>query len=109
MKTTWTVAAREFVSNKNVLWAGLAAATLAFLSPLVPGASRVDPAEVRTLAVIFLGSSVACGSALLVGVTLFGADLAEKRAAWYFSRPIAASSLWWGKLAGGFAVVLLRA
>jgi hypothetical protein len=107
MKTAWTVAAREFESKKNVLWAGFAAALLAFLSPLVPGASRVDPAEVRAFVVLFLASSLAVGSAILVGSTMFGTDLAEKRASWYFSRPIPPTSLWWGKLAGGMAVVLL--
>jgi hypothetical protein len=107
MKTTWAVASREFASKKNVLWAGLASALLAILAPLVPGASRVDPAEVRTLVVLFLGTSLAVGSAALVGVTMFGTDLAEKRAAWYYSRPIPSSALWWGKVAGGFAVVLI--
>lgn len=107
MKSTWTVAAREFAARKTVLYAGLLAAALAFASPLLPGASRVNPGEVRAIVVLFLGTSVAAGSALLVGASLFGPDLAEKRLAWFFSRPIAPSSLWWGKVAGGFAAVLL--
>ena len=107
MRTFWAVAVREFESKRNVLWAGVAAALLAFLSPFVPGASRVDPAEVRAFVVLFLASSLAVGSAILVGSTMFGTDLAEKRASWYFSRPISPASLWWGKLAGGLAVVFL--
>jgi hypothetical protein len=107
VKTTWTVAAREFAARKTVLYAGLLAAALTFASPFVPGALRADPAEVRAIVFLFLGTSVAAGSALLVGATLFGTDLAEKRLAWYFSRPISPASLWWGKLAGGSAVVLL--
>ncbi len=107
MNSTWTVAAREFAARKSVLYAGILAALLAFGAPFVPGASRANPAEVRAIVVLFLGTSVAVGSALLVGASLFGPDLSEKRLAWYFSRPIAPGALWWGKLAGGFGIVLL--
>ena len=107
MKTMWTVAAREFAARKIVLYAGLLAALLAFCSPFVPGASRVNPSELRAIVVLMVGTSVAVGSALLVGSSLFGPDLSEKRLAWYFSRPIAPAALWWGKLAGGFGVVLV--
>ena len=107
MNTTFVVASREFASKRMVLYAGAAAALLALLSPLVPGASRAHPADVRAVVVLFLGSGLALGSALLVGGTLFSSDLADKRLAFYFSRPISPAALWWGKVVGGFSVVLL--
>jgi hypothetical protein len=109
MSAFWKVATREFASRKMVLWTGVAIALLALAAPLFPWDRGHNPADVRALVTVFFGVALAAGSALLVGASLVGTDLSERRIAFYFSRPISPAALWWGKVAGGFAVVLLSA
>jgi len=109
MSAFWQVATREFASRKMVLWTGVAIALLALAAPLFPWDRGHNPADVRALVTVFFGVALAAGSALLVGASLVGTDLSERRIAFYFSRPISPAALWWGKVAGGFAVVLLSA
>lgn len=107
MSAFWQVATREFAARKMVLWTGVAIALLALAAPILPWDRGQNPADVRALVTVFFGVALAAGSALLVGASLIGADLFERRIAFYFSRPISPAALWWGKVAGGFAVVLL--
>ncbi len=109
MSAFWQVATREFASRKMVLWTGVAIALLALAAPIFPWDRGHDPADVRALVTVFFGVALAAGSALLVGASLIGTDLSERRIAFYFSRPLSPAALWWGKVAGGFAVVLLGA
>jgi hypothetical protein len=109
MSAFWQVATREFAARKMVLWTGVAIALLALAAPFFPWDKGHNPADVRAFVTVFLGVALAAGSALLVGASLVGTDLSEHRIAFYFSRPISPAALWWGKVAGGFAVVLLSA
>lgn len=109
MSAFWQVATREFTARKMVLWTGVAIALLALAAPFFPWDRGHSPADVRAFVTVFLGVALAAGSALMVGASLVGPDLAERRLAFYFSRPISAAALWWGKVAGGFAIVLLSA
>lgn len=83
----------ETAATASLLCAGLQA---------LPAPGR-DVGEMLAL-VLFLAFPAA--SALAVGGSLIGRDLAERRLSFYFSRPLAAGSLWAGKFLGGAALVV---
>ena len=61
----------------------------------------------RSIVALTLTCAFGLGGSLLVGASVVGRELAEKRLSFHFSRPLPAPVLWAGKLAGGLALVLL--
>lgn len=54
--------------------------------------------ELRDAAALFLAVTLSGLSALLLGASVLGADLASRRLAFFFSRPLAGGAVWAGKL-----------
>lgn len=107
MKRFAAVAFREITERRFVLVASAAAAVLPFLVPLLPGIPADQAVLARGLTALILASAFGLGGSLLVGASVVGRELAEKRLSFHFSRPLASPGIWGGKLAGGLALVLL--
>ncbi len=107
MKRFAAVALREVAERRFVLVAAAAAATIPFLVPLLPGLPAGDGPIVRSVVALTLACAFGLGGSLLVGASVVGRELAEKRLSFHFARPLAAPVVWGGKLVGGLALVLL--
>jgi hypothetical protein len=55
-------------------------------------------AELRDMAALLLALTLSGLSALLLGASVLGADLASRRLAFFFSRPLSGAAVWAGKL-----------
>jgi hypothetical protein len=98
------VAARE-IREKSFIFAG---ALLAGLLPIAiawlgPGAQGND---VRNVAALVLAASIGGVLALMLGSTSIGAELAEGRMGFFFSRPLSSLAIWAGKTAAAALLVL---
>lgn len=106
MKRFAAVALREIAERRFVLVAAAAAAVLPFLVPHLPGVPGDDTDVTRGITALILASAFGLGGSLLVGASVVGRELAEKRLSFHFSHPLSAPVIWGGKLAGGLALVL---
>lgn len=105
MRNTFVIAGREFVEKRFVLVTAFAFALLGLLIPFFPGI-RAPFAEVIWVssggaAVVFV-----LGLAVILGASVIGRELRENRLSFYFSRPVSAASIWFGKLLGSAALAV---
>ncbi|MHB1045751.1 MAG: hypothetical protein ACYC4P_07020 [Thermoanaerobaculia bacterium] len=107
MRRFAAAALREVAERRSVLVAAAAAAVLPFLVPLLPSMPGSDAATARALTALVLACAFGAGGAVLVGASVVGRELAEKRLSFHFARPLPAPVIWGGKLVGGLALVLL--
>jgi hypothetical protein len=99
------LAAREIAERRMVLGAALAAGLIPLIVPLFASWGPVPAGDARDVAAALVALGFVLGTPLLVGGSLFGRDLAERRMGFYFSRPISGGGLWAGKNLGAAAVV----
>ena len=107
MRRFAVVALREIVERRFVLLAAGVASVIPFLVPLLPGVRGDESDPTRGIAALILACSFGLGGSLLVGASVVGRELAERRLSFHFSHPLAAPVVWGGKLAGGLVLVLL--
>lgn len=72
--------------------------------PIGPNGGLATFILVATLAVGF-----GAGLAIVLGASMIGRDLAERRLSFYLARPITPAELWFGKLIGSFLIAFLSA
>lgn len=104
MTATLVIAAREMRERSFVLLAAACIAVLPFALSLLPGAKRFGTAGFIAFAGGIFASGFALGLALVVGASMVGRELSERRLSFYFARPVSGASIWFGKVIG--AVVL---
>jgi len=92
------IARRDLAERTSVFIAAAVLAVLPFVLTVVPGMSSFNYMDVITTAGGLLSVGFTLGLALVIGVTMIGRDLSEKRMSFYFSKPISAPSIWFGKL-----------
>jgi hypothetical protein len=107
MRRFAAVALREVAERRSVLVAAAAAAVLPFLVPLLPSVPASDAGTARAVTALVLACAFGVGGAVLVGASVVGRELAERRLSFHFARPLPAPVIWGGKLVGGLALVLL--
>ena len=107
-----TIARRDLAERSSVFIAAVAMAVLPFILVLVPGMQTFKRTDVLTTAGSLLSLGFSLGLALLLGATMIGRDLSEKRMSFYFSKPLSGPAIWFGKLiaalitvAGCFAII----
>lgn len=115
MSHAFAIAGRELAEKRFVLYAAIAFALLAALMPLVPGLHS-SPRDVIGLTSWVLTAGFTLGVAGILGANIVGRDLSAGRLSFYFARPVAATAIWFGKLAaaavlvaGSFLIVLMPA
>lgn len=98
MNTTLTIARRELAEKRFVFTAAAALAVLVMLMPFVPGVPKGSGRDVLVVSSAILSSAFAIGLAAILGTTIVGRELSERRLSFYFSKPIAAPAIWVGKV-----------
>jgi hypothetical protein len=106
MKRFAAVALREVVERRFVLVAAAGASLIPLLVPFLPGVPG-DGSTATGVSALMLACAFGLGGALLVGASVVGRELGEKRLSFHFSRPLPSAVIWGGKLVGGLALVLL--
>ena len=106
MSTMVRIAWHEAARRRNALVAGVAAAVLAAMAPLVPSLERWASGEVTVTASLFLAAALAAVLAVTAGSSVLASDLAGGRLGFYLSRPVPEASLWAGKLVGAWMAVV---
>jgi hypothetical protein len=102
MNGVLVVAAREIAERKRIFAAAAVASLLPFLTRLLPDVARGSAAEVRGFSALLLLAAFGIGTAAVLGSAVLARDLSERRAGFFFSRPLPALSIWGGKMLGAF-------
>jgi ABC-type transport system involved in multi-copper enzyme maturation permease subunit len=106
MRHLLAIARRDLTERTFVF---LTAVVLAVLPLILPrqmmGVRSFSYTDVVTTIGAIVAVGFTLGLALVLGVTMIGRDLSEKRLSFYFSKPLSASAIWFGKL--GAAIVTL--
>jgi len=98
MRDALVVAAREIAERKRIFLAAAFAGLLPFLAPLFPNIARGDIAEVRAVLALIFAFSFGIGTAVVLGSTILVRDFVERRAGFFFSRPLPSLAIWGGKI-----------
>ena len=107
MRRFAAVALREIVERRSVLVAAAVASVIPLLMSLLPSVTSDQAIAARSMGALSLAFTFGIGGSLLVGASVVGRELAEKRLSFHFARPLSAPVVWGGKLVGGLALVLL--
>ena len=105
MNSTMAIAQRELIEKRFVLVAATAFLVLALVMPIMPGVHAGQRAAALVVGSIGLSSIFTLGLAAILGSTIVGRDLSDGRLSFYFSKPVAATSIWWGKVLASAALL----
>ncbi|MFP5246695.1 MAG: hypothetical protein ACLGH0_08370 [Thermoanaerobaculia bacterium] len=108
MNTTVIIATRELRERARLFLVAAVMAVIPFIVAMTPAARGQRS---LTMATVAAGIAIvySLGLAIALGVSTIGADLAEKRLSFYFSKPVSASAIWFGKAAAAMVTILLAA
>ena len=98
MKNTLVIARRDLADKRFILLAALAFGILSLIIPLVAAAHGGRKLEVMIVSSGILATAFTLGLAAILGATFIGRDLSDGRLSFYFSKPVAATAIWFGKL-----------
>ena len=100
MKPFLAILGRE-IAERKLLFVGAAFASLfPIVVPWLPGLSSQKPADLRGGMALGLALITSALLALVLGTTVIGRDLTERRIGFYFARPVPGWALWAGKMLG---------
>jgi hypothetical protein len=88
----------EIAERRLLLLASPLVGLLALGAPLLSAGTGASGSELRDAAALFLALVLSGLGALLLGASAIGADLASRRLAFFFSRPLSGAAVWAGKL-----------
>ncbi|HYL06512.1 MAG TPA: hypothetical protein VE075_10755 [Thermoanaerobaculia bacterium] len=98
MRGLAAVLRHELAERRLLLLVSPLLGLLALAAPLLPGAADPGSFELRDTTALFLALALSGLTALLLGPSVVGADLAARRLAFFFSRPLPGAAIWAGKL-----------
>jgi ABC-type transport system involved in multi-copper enzyme maturation permease subunit len=105
MKNALVIAAREFEEKRFVAYAAIAIAILPFIFAAIPG-MKANPADTIAMGSLVFGSAFAIAVGVIFGASVIGRDLSDGRMSFYFSRPVGALSIWFGKLTAAILMIV---
>ena len=106
MRNALAIAAREFEEKRFVAYAAVAFGILPFVLGVIPGISGKSPHDTIALSSLIFATGFAVALAVMTGASVIGRDLSDGRMSFYFSRPVASASIWFGKLTAGILLVV---
>lgn len=109
MNNALVIAAQELSARRFVLIMAAVLALIPFAALLLPGVAVHGAPTVIATAGGFVALAYILGLSLVLGVTFVARDLTDKRLSFYFSKPVGATALWFGKLAGTVATIAMSA
>ncbi len=104
MRQALAVAARDLRERALVLVMAVVVSAMPF--GIVLSRHATDPKGVILVAGLILSVATTIGIAVVIGASMVGRDLSERRLSFYFSKPISAPAIWFGKLAAAVMTVL---
>lgn len=96
MRGLTAVLRHEIAERRLLLLASPVLGLLPLAAPLMSAGAAGS--ELRDIEALFLALALSGLSALLLGASVVGADLASRRLAFFFSRPLTGGAVWAGKL-----------
>ncbi|HXH38955.1 MAG TPA: hypothetical protein VNN08_10030, partial [Thermoanaerobaculia bacterium] len=106
MKKALVIAAREFEEKRFVAYAALAFAILPFIFSVIPGIGGKSPRDTIAVSSLIFATGFAVALAIMSGASFVGRDLSDGRMSFYFSRPVASASIWFGKLTAAILMIV---
>src|SRR5258706_3950210 len=106
MRNALTIAAREFEEKRFIAYAAVAFAILPFILGMIPGINGRSPQETIALSSLIFATGFGVALAVMTGASFVGRDLSHGRMSFYFSRPVASASIWFGKLTAGILMIV---
>lgn len=105
MSHVLAIARREIEERAFVFIAAVAIALVSLVVLVIPYGTFPERRGGVVILGSFLGVAFTWALALILGATLVGRELTERRLSFYFTRPVSPSAIWFGKLLA--ALVLL--
>jgi len=102
-----TIGYREVAEKKFVFIAAGVGAVLPFVLALLPLTRSGTEHSVVALSAAIFAASLAVGLAVSGGSSMIGRELSERRLSFYFTRPVGAAAIWFGKLGAAIFMVLI--
>ena len=106
MRSVLVIAARELEEKRFVAYAAAAFAVLPFVVAAIPMINGRTPHEPLVILAVILATGFTAGLGVTTGAALVGRDLSDNRMSFYFSRPVGAMSIWFGKLIAGIVLIV---
>ena len=106
MKNTLAVARRELTEKRFVLLTAIAFMALALIVPFVPGVHSGERRTAIAVASLIFATGFTAGLATILGSSIIGKELSDGRLSFYFSKPVSAASIWFGKLIAATLLIL---
>lgn len=100
MKPFLAILGREIAERKLLVVGAAFASLFPIVLPWLPGMSSQRPADLRGGMALGLALITSALLALVLGTTVIGRDLSERRMGFYFARPVPGWALWAGKMLG---------
>lgn len=106
MSKVIAIARREIQERAFMFVAALALACAPFLGLLVPRETLSSRMQVVGSVSMVIAIGAVLGFSLLLGASVVGRELTEKRLSFYFARPVSGTTIWFGKLAAALAIIV---
>lgn len=106
MNGTLIIARREIVEKKFVFLTALALAVVPFAAALLPVGRTMGARGVILGVSLAVAIAFTLGLAAVLGSSMVGRELSERRLSFYFARPVGAFSVWFGKLGAALFITL---
>lgn len=100
------IARRELAEKKFVLFTAAAISPISLLIALLPSWGGIKRADLIATCAGIAAIGFTLSLAVLLGASMIGRDLSEKRLSFYLAKPLSARAIWFGKVVAA-AVLLL--
>jgi len=107
MSAVFAIARREIEERSFVFIAAIAIALVPFVVLIVPHGSFGERKSGLVALGFFLAVAFTWALSLILGATLVGRELSEKRLSFYFTRPVSGPAIWFGKLFAAIALLVI--
>ncbi|MDQ6799580.1 MAG: ABC transporter permease [Acidobacteriota bacterium] len=107
MKNTLVITRRELTEKRFVVLTAIAFAVLALIVPFVPGVHSGERRNAIAVASLIFATGFTGGLAAILGASIIGKELSDGRLSFYFSKPVSAASIWFGKLIAATLLIVV--
>jgi ABC-type transport system involved in multi-copper enzyme maturation permease subunit len=100
------IARREIEERMFVFVAAVVVTVASLVTLIVPYDTFEDRFSAFAILSVIIGTSFVAGLSGILGMSLVGRELSEKRMSFYFARPLSPAAIWFGKLGAAVAIVV---
>jgi MFS family permease len=109
MSDVLAIAAREIRERKLVFLAAAIMAAISALAPLMPGTHSYRRGDILIISGAAWAVAFAAALAIAFGGGIVGGQLRSGRMSFYFSKPLGAGAIWFGKVIGALTTIAAAA